>query len=213
MPALERARAAATAVRCKGRLRTMGVGTAMYQNAYAGYYPVDDIWPGSNHPSPWPDGTKRYRFAELLEPFVGTAQNLTYTSAPDENIFMCPANGYSYSPGMTWAEMRTYIYATGGGAICGNYWTSVFYGFGYWNPTWGKHYLARNSFPRGGHGNVLLAGEVHGITFNRQGYVTTGIANNLFIHAEHTNVLLADGHVEDCPPEAFSNDDVRFFTW
>lgn len=211
LPALTRTREAARAAQCKNRMRSFGPATAMYQIEYDGWFPVDDIWSGSAHPDPWSEGTLRYKFGNQTKPYLDCSDNVSYTSSSSTNIFMCPSNGYAYKSGMTWAEMREYIYAPGSSSICGNYWNSVFYGFGYWNSTWGKDYLARKRFSGGNVSQIILVGEVKGITFNRMGYVTTGISNNLFIHNQTTNWLLVDGHVDETTKAGFAFSGLVFF--
>jgi len=211
LPALERARNAAMSTQCKARIRAFGPCVIMYRNDCDEWFPVDDIWPGSPHPPPWSATTTRYKFGNQLLPYLGSPQNINYTSGPGENPYMCPANGYNYVSGMTWAEMRAYVYAPGGSSIAGNYWNTVFFGFGYWNDTWGANYLARTKFPPGPLGTVILTGEVKGITFNRQGYATTGISNNLFIHNDATNFLLVDGHVEEVLDGEFATSGLVFY--
>ena len=211
LPALERARAMALKAQCKARIRSFGPAVVMYRTDYDDWYPVDDIWPGSNHPPPWSTGTVRYTFGMLLRTYVGNPENVSYTSGPGENPFMCPANGYAYKSGMTWAEMRAYIYAPGASSVCGNYWNSVFYGFGYCNDTYGINYVARTSFPPGPLGDVILTGELKGLTYNRMGYVTTGINSNIFPHDGGTNMLLVGGQVAETTYDEFAGSGLIFF--
>jgi len=215
MPALEKARDAARDVQCKGRMRSFAVAITMYQNDAGGWYPVDYIWPGSDHPPPWSSGTFRYEFDEQVKPYLSCADDkLTFQTGPAENIFMCPANGYSYQPGAGWGAIREYVYVAGPTETSGNYWNTVFYGFGYWNDTWGKHYLARQGFPDGGLGTVVLMAELKGYYFNRLGYHNVfGLNMNIFVHGGKTNLLLADGHVEESTQEGFDEGPLQFFPW
>jgi len=211
LPALSKARATAMDLQCKTRVRTFAFTTSMYQDDHRGWFPVDDIWNGSTHPAPWSIDTKRYRWGDLNRPYLSAPTDCDITSNPRANPFMCPAINYVFTSGMGWPAIRAQIYG-GNGIIAGNYWTSVFFGFGLWNSTWGANYHARRDMPGAQPSRVLLAGEVKGDTYNRLGYSSTQFTVGNFIHPNgNTNVLLMDGHVSATTHTGWATSGMKFF--
>lgn len=215
LPALASAREAARDTQCKSRIRSVGLAVHNYRAENVDWFPVDDIWAASTHPSPWSDGPGRYRFAnQILTYYAMPSANeaFDYRSTAATNQLMCPSNGYTYSPGMTSTQIDQYIWKLGlfSGALTGNYWSSVFYGFGYYNTTWGRNYLARRDFPGASLSRIVNASEVAKL-FNRFGYSSNGVNDVIWVHKENANMLMADGHVGSTTKAKFSTSGMLFY--
>ncbi len=188
LPALQTARAAAKQSQCLNQQRQIGLAIALYRDDYDSFYPVNYIWATAAN-TPWPPGL--YRFDLQVEPYFAPISN----NPPSQNIWICPASGFS--KGMSTIDMRAHVWTLDNFTRIGNYWTSTFYGFGL-APTATYEALYRPRKHMGGDpSSVILAGETKGVTHNRFGYVSNGIADCVWNHKSRTNLLLVDGHVDD----------------
>ncbi|HTI98693.1 MAG TPA: type II secretion system protein [Dongiaceae bacterium] len=105
LPALARTQARANELACLSNLKQVNLAIRLYTEDYAGALPV------TPDPNPYPNGIGAY-YKQLVKSYLG----LTGPAAPDEKVFICPAdavlsrqedhaftsytfNGYEVSPG------------------------------------------------------------------------------------------------------------------
>ena len=196
LPALSKARSEARAVECASRMRQVGIAIETYRNDHKGYYPVHYLW-GGTYPS-W--GPTTYRFSLLINPYLNMTHVDQYDiySTPEENMLMCPDNGWTGYKGVGgWTFIRSYLYAPGS-SVAHNYMPQVQFGHGFW-ASWinygnGKHDYRPKKFDPVHPSTYMLSSEVAGDT--KLGYVTGGISGVQYYHPNTTtNILLSDGHV------------------